>query len=731
MNITRVRAERYRSYDELDVAIPDGALAICGANGAGKSSLVELIPLALFGPPGRSLAPYLSDDEHDAPLVIAVEFEHAGDEFRVRRTYSPRGRGQTKVDLEQRVDATWMPLTAETAAATQDVLQSILGLSRETFCASAYLSQGDSAAFTEASPRDRKAILAEVLGLGVWEELRMKAGGDLRARSQEQTLLDGRIAVLAERGGDLAVLGEAKLRAEEVAFEREGAHAAADAAFDLASERVTEIERSESAYRSAQAAAETARARLAERQGVVDRAAAAKVEAVEVQSQIAAWRDPAPWIAELESRRRELAARAEQRREAESVRDRYLADAEDARRQAETLSVERERVGQEHGRLAAQAEHLALDDALEVRRCPTCEQALAGDAHEIALARIREQRDDAERRLVALARRVEEQAAHALSRKAAAEGVVIPDAPTQEIAAIDQELVEAREAELHVERLRERARSLEATVAEATPEVMAEVERLDVDVYAAEQALAVIDEPEPGALDAARVAAVTAKAELDIATRALTEARENLIRACSALEQAQSVAADLSEARIKRDELVDEIGILTTLERVYGRDGIPAHIVEARAIPSIEAEASRILSALGTDYRVELRTQRELKSGDGLADTLDVVVIGEGGARAYETFSGGERTRFNAALRLALASLLAHRRGAESRVLIFDEPEFLDSAGQIALAAVLRDLADAGTYDKVITVSHADALRDIFDNCIVIEKIDGRSVIAA
>ena len=209
------------------------------------------------------------------------------------------------------------------------------------------------------------------------------------------------------------------------------------------------------------------------------------------------------------------------------------------------------------------------------------------------------------------------------------------------------------------------------------------------------------------------------------------ECRDNGTWEPRTLEAAQKVAAELEAGRARRDELQAELDLLALLERAYGRDGIPALIVEASAIPSIETEASRILAELGTSYRVELRTQKALKSGDGLADTLDVVVLTESGARPYESFSGGERTRLNAALRIALSCLLAHRRGAEAKIIVCDEPEFLDEQGQMALADVLRRLVTDGTCEKAILVSHAAALRDSFDNTIAVEKIDGRSRVAA
>lgn len=725
MNITRVRAEHYRSYDAFDVRLPAGALAVIGTNGAGKSSLVEAIPLTIFGPEGRSLAPYLNEDEQDASLVLEVEFDHAGADYRIRRTYSPHGRGQTKVDFECRDDGSWEPLTAETAAATQDVIQSAIGLSRETFCASAYLGQGRGGQFTEAAPRDRKAILAEVLGLSSWDRLLEACRTDKRSSERESAELAGRTALLEERGGDLAALGEAKLRAEEVVSDRERALGGREAELTAAAEQVSTLERAESEHAARRAAVAAAEARVRERQAVVDRAVAATNEAVEVQHELDEM--PKPNLEELISRQADAERLASARRDSERERDILTGEAAESDRQAERLAAEREDIATQGIVLSQKIR--TLDEEQAEHTCDRCGQTVEGEAYERTLASLVAERDEAERRVEAYTTRIDDLRNTAHAKRHFAATIEIPEVMSAEdFTALTKSIEKGRELALERVRLATRLDALETQVAELTPEVVAEVEAANEALVAAQAALAEVSEPEPGALDAVRVAAVTAKASLDIAVSLLREARENLIRTESALEQAQRIAGELRAARERQTELQTELELLALLERAYGRDGIPALIVEASAIPQIEAEANRILSELGTSYRVELRTQRELKSGDGLADTLDVVVIGEAGARAYETFSGGERSRIDVALRLALASLLAHRRGAESKILVLDEVSFLDEAGQAALLNVVLGLRDR--FAKQIIVSHHSALRDApLDAVLAVSKIDGRSFV--
>ena len=176
----------------------------------------------------------------------------------------------------------------------------------------------------------------------------------------------------------------------------------------------------------------------------------------------------------------------------------------------------------------------------------------------------------------------------------------------------------------------------------------------------------------------------------------------------------------------------DDLDLLRVAELAFGRNGVPTLIVE-NAVGALEASANGYLAMMptadGAVLRVELHTQREQKTVETPKETLDVVVRDTDGPRPYETYSGGERARVNITLRLALAILLADRRGAESRLLAIDEIEGLDAEGQRQLVDVIREVAPR--FDIVLVASHYSGIRDAFDNVIEVEKVDGVSRIAA
>lgn len=100
-----------------------------------------------------------------------------------------------------------------------------------------------------------------------------------------------------------------------------------------------------------------------------------------------------------------------------------------------------------------------------------------------------------------------------------------------------------------------------------------------------------------------------------------------------------------------------------TLVKAFGRDGIPALIIE-NAVPELERISNDILEQMfGGKHYLRFETQRELKSRSGMTETLDIIAGDWAGERIYETFSGGEQLRIDFAIRFVLAELLARRAG--------------------------------------------------------------------
>jgi exonuclease SbcC len=136
----------------------------------------------------------------------------------------------------------------------------------------------------------------------------------------------------------------------------------------------------------------------------------------------------------------------------------------------------------------------------------------------------------------------------------------------------------------------------------------------------------------------------------------------------------------------------------------------------------LEAATNKLLARM-TDGRMHVRfdTQRAKKSGDGVIDTLDILISDELGTRTYDMFSGGERFRVNFALRIALSEFLAHRAGARLQTLVIDEGfGSQDDMGRERLVEAINAIKN--DFDLILIVTHIEELRDHFPVRIEIRK---------
>ena len=142
---------------------------ICGANGAGKSSLLEAITWVLWG---KTRVGSDEDIINNSAKEAQVDFRfQCGKEtYRVLRS---RRRGQSaSLELQiQKNDGQFQSLTAKGVKATQKKIHELLKLDYDTFINSAYLRQGRADEFMLRSPSQRKELLAELLKLDQYQTL--------------------------------------------------------------------------------------------------------------------------------------------------------------------------------------------------------------------------------------------------------------------------------------------------------------------------------------------------------------------------------------------------------------------------------------------------------------------------------------------------------------------------------------------------------------------------------
>lgn len=291
-----------------------------------------------------------------------------------------------------------------------------------------------------------------------------------------------------------------------------------------------------------------------------------------------------------------------------------------------------------------------------------------------------------------------------------------------------QQELELREVEEEYRRL-ESARELSKRIAKEIDELeeerkkkQAEMTESEESHRAAAQALAESESHHPN---------------LDDVERDLFALREdeNRIRdQVGAARQKVDVLATLrgrkTDYAVQREELNQQIVRYKTLERAFGKDGVPALLIE-QALPQIEQKANDLLDRL-SDGQMSIRfvTQAEYKDKkrDDLKETLDIQISDSAGQRDYEMYSGGEAFRVNFAIRLALSEILSQRKGARLQTLVIDEGfGSQDAQGRQRLIEAINLIKQ--DFAKILIITHLDELKDAFPNRIEIEKTERGSVV--
>src|ERR1700722_20062424 len=171
-------------------------ICLSGKNGHGKSALLDAMTWAIWGQ-ARKVSSSSKADEgllrlgQDAMMVI-FDFELNNQTYRIKREFVHRyGKPYTGLEfgiLDLATDG-YKPLTGKTIRDTQAQIESSIKLTFDAFINSAFLRQGQSNEFSKKSPKERKEILASILGLNEYEVIRKLALDRIRQFTQEKNTL--------------------------------------------------------------------------------------------------------------------------------------------------------------------------------------------------------------------------------------------------------------------------------------------------------------------------------------------------------------------------------------------------------------------------------------------------------------------------------------------------------------------------------------------------------------
>ena len=255
----RLTVENFKCYRQNVPPLHLGGIHIAcltGANGHGKSSLLDAIAWALWGDAvHRPQEELVHSGEQD--MRVELEFiaeghtygEGQGQLYRVIRRYS-KGRGARAgstdlqlqiatgspslaaavspatqlagnadafadpseantvaaeqpvaalLDVEDERGTRWREAGGDTVRETEAAIRRLVRMNYDTFVNSAFLVQGRANEFTTKRPADRQRVLGEILGLGFYERLMERARRKVREISAESRLLEGQLQAWSQQ----------------------------------------------------------------------------------------------------------------------------------------------------------------------------------------------------------------------------------------------------------------------------------------------------------------------------------------------------------------------------------------------------------------------------------------------------------------------------------------------------------------------------------------------------
>ena len=203
---------------------PYNLICLSGKNGHGKSALLDAMTWALWGQ-ARKISATAKPDQGllrlgQRQMIVIFDFLFNGNRYRVRREFtSAYGKTYAYLDfamlnsnLDSENSLNAIALTGKTIKETQEKIESVIGLDFDSFINSAFLKQGQSNEFSKKSPKERKEILANILGLNRFEIIKKSAQEKIKVLSSEK---EGLFKVSEHIENELKFLPEVNIKISE------------------------------------------------------------------------------------------------------------------------------------------------------------------------------------------------------------------------------------------------------------------------------------------------------------------------------------------------------------------------------------------------------------------------------------------------------------------------------------------------------------------------------------
>jgi DNA repair exonuclease SbcCD ATPase subunit len=758
VRVLELSLRNYRVFEQVDLELPARVIGIFGENGSGKSALLESIAFACYGvDAARTKKQEIRTHGVLTDCEVRLAFEHAGEQFEVRRTL--KGRGHMP---EAELYGGDLLLASGTTEVDAEIRR-LLHMDLHVFRASVYAEQKQLDAFSSLRPGERKEMALRLLGIKPVDDARTAARREAKATKESAVQLAGAVPDLAELEAELKEAkdeaAEARKRATSAAQELRVATATAKAArkaFDEADAARQRIETLTVQVRAKTEQRDGLAGRRDELADRLERLAESLAELPALERELEAIGDAeerlraATQLFEVAGRLASAEAGLEQLPAVDG--EAAIAALDEARAalaaaQAASAQADAERDHRASLRVQAEERLARAAEADPSQPCPTCGRPL-GEDFPAYVRHCKAELAEAKRTLTA-STKIAKDARAELDRHAKAQDAAVASAERAQ-RAIDRRAQLAEQVEglrVEVEALAEpfegavpdvaglraraqRSRELGRRVAElgAQRDHHAQLEQDLASVAEGVGALdrelaALVEEAERLAFDPeAHERLAEGLQEADVVLEAARDAER---AAGDASKDAEKLAAELAGALGQAKETAAKVEELRSEARYAERvgmllDGFRDHLV-ARVGPELSREAEALFRELTNREYDDLKVDEE---------SLAIQIADGDTYFAIDRFSGSETDLANLALRVAISTHLSRVSGADVGMLVLDEVlASLDEERKDLMVQALGHLS--GRFHQLFVITHAERVKDQFPASILVQKTGRRRSVAA
>lgn len=660
---------------------------LSGANGVGKSSILEAMTWAVWGQTRAA-----SDDEliHQGQQSMWVEFvfEHENDLYRiVRKREVKKKAGQSFLEFQTRSgkknlldDESWQSIAEATLKATQEKIVHILKIPYEIFVNSSYLRQGHADEFTIKTPSERKEILSEVLELNFYEELALKAREKTRQEEEKIKLLSFQIEDLSAQ---IAQKDETKTELKKIQKEI----AVKTDTLKKLKVAMTDLEKQNQNFEVTNEKLKFLRDQFMnlQKEGQTITSQKEKLD-----------RDQKEYEERLKNRGKIIKSFNELLK----LEEEYETQNEKFRRQSAIL---------QNLKGLQQLEEKLNDDVDRIGRisvCPLCRRSIKNQ----------------EAKAITKHLQLEFTKKYGQNLKKFEEEIKQLNYSSDYHEEIQQKIKRLSDIRNEKQALDLAANDLK-NIQDNLKSLDERYSRIEKEALKIGHEGKILKEKLPK-LEKAKALWEVKTFEVENLNTTIMSDQTRFGALKQTLDQIEKEEAERQSLEKKKTLCQEEIQNFEELALAFGKKGIQAMIIET-SLATIEENANELLGKI-TDGRMSLKfiTQKAKKSSteeNELIETLEIKIADELGNRDYEMYSGGEAFRINFAIRIALSKLLASRAGTHLKFLAIDEGfGMLDTAGRDDLVAAINSIANE--FEKILVITHLQELKDLFPTKIEVTK---------